>query len=98
MLKFSAVDLYYGVWIAIKNFCRCFNDTRFSGTGWSEEKHGADRSVGRVHSSQKDLVQTAHASDRTFLTNDARSKPLFEVLSARALLIWIEENRTHIVH
>ena len=98
MLKLGAVDLHDRVRVAIKNFGGGFDHASFSGAGRSEKQHRADRPVGRIHARQKNLVQAAHAADCAFLTDDARVKPLFKILSARALLIGIEENCTCIVH
>src|SRR6185295_13440744 len=98
MLKLGAIDLHDGVGIAIKHFRGRFDHARFSRTGWAKKKHRADRPVWRIHSRQKNLVKATHAPDGAFLTNDTSGKPLFEILSPRALLIGIEENRTRVVH
>src|ERR1044071_2656405 len=98
MLKLGAIDLYHRVGVSVENFGGSFDDASFSGTSRSKKQHRADWPVWRIHARQENLVETTHAPDGAFLTHDARSKPLFKVLSTRALLIGIEENRTRIVH
>src|SRR5262245_26237612 len=98
MLKLSAIDLYDGVCIAIKNFSRSFNHASLSGTSRAKKQHCPDRTVWWIHAREKNLVEAAHAPDGAFLANNACRKPFFKVLSTRALLIWIEVDRTHILH
>src|SRR5215217_4092796 len=98
MLKLRAVDFDDGVRIAIQHLGSRFDHARLSGTSWSQKQHRTDWPVRRIHARQEDLIQTAHASDRAFLTHDARGQPLLKILSTRALLIWIEENCACVVH
>src|SRR5262245_1206824 len=98
VLKLGTVDLHDSIRVTVQNFSSSFYNSGLSRTGWSEEKHCADWSIWRIHTSQENLVQTTHTAHSAFLTNDARRKPFFKILSPRALLIRIEENRSHILH
>src|SRR5439155_13522118 len=72
---------------------RCFANPRLARAGWTEEQHSTDWSVRRAHADQKYLVQATHAAHCPLLSDDAGRKPLLEILSARALLIRVEEDR-----
>ena len=95
VLKLGAVDLDDRIWVAEQNFGGRFDDARFARTGRPEKQHRADRPVERIHAGEKNLVEAAHAAHRALLADDARRKSLFKILSARALLIGVEENCAH---
>src|ERR1043166_6770320 len=98
MLKLGAIDLHDGIGVVVKHFRSRLNYARFSRTSWSKKQHGADWPVWRVHAREENLVKTAHAPHSAFLTHNSSRESLFKILSAGALLIGIEENRTRIVH
>src|SRR4029079_5901312 len=95
MLKLRAVDLHDRVGVAVQNFRRGFDNASFTGTSRPQKQHRAARPVWRVHAGEKDLVEAAHAAHCAFLTYDASVETLLEVLSARALLIRIQEDCAH---
>src|SRR6266545_5986814 len=95
MLKLGAVDLYHGVCIAIERLSCSLNDSSFAGTGWAQEDHRADRSVRRVHPSEKNLVKTAHTPHGPLLPHNSGRKPLFEILCMRPLLVRVKKDCSH---
>src|SRR2546423_1743856 len=95
MLKLGAVDFENGVRVAEKNFGSRFDHTRFSGTGWPKEQHRTNRAVKWIHSSEKYLIETAHAPHGSLLSNNARRQPLFEILSTGTLLVRVQKYCSH---
>src|SRR6266576_6101379 len=98
MLKLSTIDFDNRICVAVENLGSCLDYASLSRARRTQKQHRTDRPVWRIHTRQKNLIETAHAADGTFLSDDASGKPFFKILSKRALLIGIEEDCTHIVH
>ena len=92
VLKLSAVDLHDAIRISEENFGGRFDDARLTGTRRTEEQHRADRPIHRIHPSEKNLIEAAHAPYGAFLANNSGPETLFEILSARTFLIRVKKN------
>src|SRR5437773_8714135 len=95
MLKFGAIDFHYSIGVSIQRLGGSLDYASFTRTRRPKKQHSANRAVRRIHTRQKDLIKAAHAAHGALLSYDAGRKALLEVLSARTLLIRIQEDCSH---
>ena len=81
VLEFRAIDLDAGASFTEQRLSHCLYDASFSRSCGTEKKKIAYRTIGRIQSCQKHLVDLGHLLNRVILTDDPTTQVALEVFS-----------------
>src|SRR5262249_1876116 len=84
MLELRAVDLDHRSRVSCQGFGSSFHQSRFSGSGWSQEQEIANRPARANHARQVRLVDVDNLLNRFILTHNLAAKTGLKILRVTA--------------